>query len=151
MGIERLRRRQSSLLGGCSGAVAGLVAITPASGFVDVSGALVIGAAAGLACYWGATGLKWLLGTDDTLDVFGIHCVGGIVGAVLTGVFAKAAIGGAEGKVLVQAAGALATLIYSAAVSLVILMLLQVTIGLRVTSDEEETGLDLTQHGEAIE
>ena len=151
MGIERLRRRQSSLLGGCSGAVAGLVAITPASGFVDVSGALVIGAAAGLACYWGATGLKWLLGTDDTLDVFGIHCVGGIVGAVLTGVFAKAAIGGAEGKVLVQAAGALATLIYSAAVSLVILMLLQVTIGLRVTSDEEEPGLDLTQHGEAIE
>ena len=117
MGIERLRRRQSSLLGGCSGAVAGLVAITPASGFVDVSGALVIGAAAGLACYWGATGLKWLLGTDDTLDVFGIHCVGGIVGAVLTGVFAKAAIGGAEGKVLVRAAGALATLIYSAAVS----------------------------------
>ena len=95
--------------------------------------------------------LKQLLGTDDTLDVFGIHCVGGIVGAVLTGVFAKAAIGGAEGKVLVQAAGALATLIYSAAVSLVILMLLQVTIGLRVTSDEEETGLDLTQHGEAIE
>ena len=151
MAVERLRRGKASLLGGCSGAVAGLVAITPASGFVDVEGALLIGLAAGVLCYWGATGLKWTMGADDTLDVFGIHCVGGLTGAVLTGVFANAAIGGVAGNVLTQALGAFTVLIYSAVVSLLILLLLKFTMGLRVSREDEEIGLDISQHGEAIE
>ena len=137
MAVERLRRGRASLLGGCSGAVAGLVAITPASGFVDVQGALLIGLAAGALCYWGATGLKWLVGADDSLDVFGIHCIGGLTGA--------------EGNVMAQAIGALVTLFYSAIVSLAILLILNLTIGLRVSRDDEEVGLDITQHGEAVE
>jgi len=151
MAVERLRRGHASLLGGCSGAVAGLVAITPASGFVDVQGALLIGVAAGVLCYWGATGLKWTMGADDTLDVFGIHCIGGLAGAVLTGVFASADIGGVVGNPLIQALGALAVLLYSGLVSLAILLALKFTMGLRVSRDEEEIGLDLTQHSEAIE
>ncbi|HEY0914933.1 MAG TPA: ammonium transporter, partial [Solimonas sp.] len=94
MGVEWIIRKRASLLGACSGAVAGLVAITPASGFVEIPGALAIGASSGLLCYWGATGLKRLLGADDSLDVFGIHGVGGIVGAILTGVFAAPSLGG---------------------------------------------------------
>ncbi|MDO9452690.1 MAG: ammonium transporter [Stagnimonas sp.] len=151
MAVERLRGRPASLLGACSGAVAGLVAITPASGFVDVKGALAIGLAAGLLCYWGATGLKWTIGADDTLDVFGIHCIGGLTGAVLTGVFANPDIGGASGKALTQALGALIVLFYSGLVSLLILLALKLTIGLRVSRDDEEVGLDITQHGEAVE
>ncbi|MES2885202.1 MAG: ammonium transporter [Pseudomonadota bacterium] len=151
MAVERLRRGHASLLGACSGAVAGLVAITPASGFVDVSGALAIGAAAGVLCYWGATGLKWTMGADDTLDVFGIHCIGGITGAVLTGVFANPDIGGVAGNPLTQTLGALVTLLYSASVSLLILLVLKYTIGLRVSADDEDVGLDITQHGEAVE
>ena len=151
MAVEFLRRGHASLLGACSGAVAGLVAITPASGFVDVSGALAIGAAAGVLCYWGATGLKWTMGADDTLDVFGIHCIGGITGAVLTGVFANPDIGGVAGNPLTQTLGALVTLLYSASVSLLILLVLNYTIGLRVSPDDEDVGLDITQHGEAVE
>ncbi len=151
LAVEWLRRGKGSLLGACSGAVAGLVAITPASGFVDVPGALAIGAAAGALCYWGATGLKWAMGADDTLDVFGIHAVGGLTGAVLTGVFADAAIGGVSGNALTQALGALVVLLYSALVSFVILLALKFTVGLRVSRDDEEIGLDLSQHGEAVE
>ncbi len=150
MAVEYLMRKRASLLGACSGAVGGLVAITPASGFVGVDGALAIGAAAGVACYWGATGLKRVLGADDALDVFGIHGIGGIVGAVLTGVFAQKAIGGVEGNLVVQGIGVVATLLYSALVSLVILLLIKWTIGLRVTQDQEVLGLDIAQHGERI-
>jgi len=149
--VERLRRRPMSLLGACSGAVAGLVAITPASGFVDVKGALIIGMVAGALCHWGATGLKWFMDADDTLDVFGIHCIGGLTGAVLTGVLADAAIGGVEGSLMVQAVAALATLFYSALVTLAILLLIQFTMGLRVSPDDEAAGLDISQHGEALE
>ncbi len=150
MFCEWLIRKRASLLGGCSGAVAGLVAITPASGFVDVGGALAIGLASGIACYWGATALKRLLGADDSLDVFGIHGVGGIVGALLTGVFSSKQISGAEASMLVQAIGAFAVLFYSAGVTLVILLVLRFTIGLRVSPEEEQVGLDLALHGERI-
>jgi len=150
MFCEWLIRKRASLLGGCSGAVAGLVAITPASGFVDVGGALAIGLAAGIACYWGATALKRLLGADDSLDVFGIHGVGGIVGALLTGVFSSKQISGAEASMLVQAIGAFAVLFYSAGVTLVILLVLRFTMGLRVSPEEEQVGLDLALHGERI-
>ncbi len=148
--VEYVLRKRASLLGACSGAVAGLVAITPASGFVGVDGALAIGAAAGAACYWGATGLKQVLGADDALDVFGIHGIGGIVGAVLTGVFASKEIGGMKGDLVVQSIGALVTLLYSGAVSLFILLLIKWTIGLRVTQDQEVLGLDIAQHGERV-
>jgi Amt family ammonium transporter len=150
MFCEWLIRKRASLLGGCSGAVAGLVAITPASGFVDVGGALAIGLASGIACYWGATALKRLLGADDSLDVFGIHGVGGIVGALLTGVFSSKQISGAEASMLVQAIGAFAVLFYSAGVTLVILLVLRFTVGLRVSPEEEQVGLDLALHGERI-
>ncbi|HSW13934.1 MAG TPA: ammonium transporter [Solimonas sp.] len=148
--VEWIMRKRASLLGACSGAVAGLVAITPASGFVDVGGALAIGLAAGVLCYWGATGLKRLLGADDSLDVFGIHGVGGMVGALLTGVFSSKAISGAEASMLVQAVGAFATFFYSAGMTLMILLLLRFTVGLRVNGDEEQAGLDLALHGERI-
>ncbi|TXH03454.1 MAG: ammonium transporter [Nevskiaceae bacterium] len=148
--VEYFARGRSSLLGACSGAVAGLVAITPASGFVNLGGALVIGVAAGVCCYWGATGLKHLLGADDSLDVFGIHGIGGIVGALLTGVFADKEICGASGSLLVQAIGAFSTLIYSGIVSLTLLLLIDFTIGLRVPREHETLGLDLSQHGEQI-
>ena len=150
MGCEYIARRRVSLLGACSGAVAGLVAITPASGFVDLIGSLAIGVAAGVACFWGATGLKHLLGVDDSLDVFGIHGIGGMVGALLTGVFSRKAICGADANLLVQAVGALATLVYSASMSLLILVGLRYTIGLRVDREEESIGLDLALHGEQI-
>lgn len=150
MAVEWLMRRRASLLGACSGAVAGLVAITPASGFVDLTGALAIGVAAGVCCYWGATGLKRLLRADDSLDVFGIHGIGGLVGALLTGVFAQKSISGAQGDVWVQAIGAFTTLFYSALMSLCILLLIEVFIGLRVKEEVEQAGLDLAQHGEQI-
>jgi ammonium transporter, Amt family len=150
MTVEWTLRGRPTLLGACSGAVAGLVAITPASGFVDVRGALVIGIAAGLACYWGATSLKKLLRADDSLDVFGIHGVGGAVGALLTGVLSNPEISGAKASLWVQAAGVGATFVYSAAVSYVILLLVQWTIGLRVPLEHEQTGLDLSQHTEQI-
>ncbi|HNH43148.1 MAG TPA: ammonia channel protein, partial [Agitococcus sp.] len=148
--LEFLRRGKASLLGACSGAVAGLVAITPASGFVDVKGALLIGLIAGVGCYWGATGLKRMLGADDSLDVFGIHGIGGVIGAILTGVFAQHHLSGLETTVTIQAIGAFVTLAYSFIVSLILLFLLDLIIGLRVDAENESIGLDLTQHGEQV-
>jgi len=150
--------KKPSLLGACSGAVAGLVAITPASGFVGPMGALAIGLAAGLVCFWSVAMLKHKLGYDDSLDAFGVHGVGGIVGALLTGVFAAAAFGGAglaEGvtigsQLMVQAEAVLATIVYDAIVTFVILKLIDWVIGLRVSHDEEREGLDITQHGEQV-
>jgi len=150
MFIEWLRRGKASLLGACSGAVAGLVAITPASGFVEVKAALIIGVVAGITCYWGATGLKRLLGADDSLDVFGIHGIGGIVGALLTGIFAQKHLSGVDASISIQAIGAFVTLFYSMAVSWIILSLIDWTIGLRVDAEHEALGLDLTQHGEQV-
>jgi len=144
-------RGRPTLLGICSGAVAGLVAITPASGFVDPMGAVIVGLIAGVVCYWGATGLKRLLGADDALDVFGIHGVGGFAGAVLTGFLAVPAYSGQTASVLVQALGASATLVYSFAVSFVLLKVLDAVMGLRVSAQAEELGLDLSQHGERVE
>jgi Amt family ammonium transporter len=148
--VEWIQRQRVSLLGACSGAVAGLVAITPASGFVGVSGAYVIGMVAGIACYWGATGLKRMLGVDDSLDVFGIHGIGGIVGALLTGVFALPELAGGPGNVGVQAIGAFVTLAYSGVATLVILFVVDKLVGLRVDAEHEQVGLDLSQHGEQI-
>lgn len=145
-----------SALGIASGAIGGLVAITPASGFVGPGGALVIGAVAGGACYWGATGLKRRLGYDDSLDCFGLHGIGGIVGALLTGVFAASSLGGvglAEGVTIgsqlwVQFIAVMATVIYCAVVSLVLLKLIDATLGLRVDSEQETEGLDIALHDE---
>ncbi len=148
--VEFLRRGKSSLLGACSGAVAGLVAITPASGFVEVKAALLIGFIAGLVCYWGATGLKRLLNADDSPNVFGIHGMGGIVGALLTGVFAQKHLSGVDASVLTQAIGAFSTLTYSLVMSWIILTVIDWTIGLRVEAEHEKIGLDLTQHGEQV-
>lgn len=148
--VEWLLRGRVSLLGACSGAVAGLVAITPASGFVDVKSALIIGAVAGVCCYWGATALKRILGADDSLDVFGIHGIGGIVGALLTGVFATKQLSGVDASLTIQAIGAFSTLIYSLVMSWIILTLIDWTIGLRVEPDQEQLGLDLALHGEQV-
>ena len=154
---EWLLRRTPSVLGAVSGAVAGLVAITPASGFVGPGGALVIGIAAGVLCYFGATVLKQKLRYDDSLDVFGVHGVGGIVGAVLTGVFAVEAIGGAPGalegnvgQIWTQIYGILATVAWSGVATFALLKLVDLLIGLRVSSDAEREGLDITQHGETV-
>ena len=152
---EWLLHGKPSVLGIASGAVAGLVAITPASGSVGPMGAIVIGAAAGIASYFAATKLKNLLGYDDSLDAFGVHGVGGIVGALLTGVFAVEAIGGtpgliegAPGQVVTQAYGIIVTIIYCAIVTFVILKVIQATVGLRVDEATETVGLDIKQHGE---
>jgi Amt family ammonium transporter len=150
MGAEWLVRRRPSLLGLCSGVVAGLVAITPAAGYVTPAAALAIGLIAGISCYWGATGLKRLLRADDSLDVFGVHGVGGIVGALLTGLLASPTISGAQGSILTQAVAALAVLAYSGLVSALLLLVIQQVIGLRVEDSDEITGMDLTQHRERI-
>lgn len=148
--IEWLVKSRITMLGFASGAVAGLVAITPASGFVNVSGALAIGLAAGVLCYWGATGLKRLLGADDALDVFGIHGVGGLVGAVLTGVFADKAISGLDANLTMQAIAAFGTLLYSGVVTFIILKIVSLFVSLRIDAEEEHDGLDLTQHAERV-
>ncbi|MEY4765215.1 MAG: hypothetical protein RI907_1888 [Pseudomonadota bacterium] len=148
---EWVVRGTPTLLGLCSGVVAGLVAITPASGFVDAKSALAIGGAAGVCCFWGATSLKRILGADDSLDVFGVHGVGGIVGALLTGVFASPAIGGVTGSVLNQAIGVMATVLYSAVLTALILWLVDAVWGLRVDRQQEHEGLDLALHGERVE
>jgi Amt family ammonium transporter len=157
MFAEWLLRKKPSALGIISGAVAGLVAITPAAGFVDVKGAIVIGLIAGVVCYWGATGLKHTLKYDDSLDAFGVHGVGGIVGAILTGVFAVEGIGGTAGllegnagQVMTQIYGVLITLVYTAVVSFILLKAIDMTMGLRVTAEEEREGLDLAVHGETV-
>ncbi|MBK9522751.1 MAG: ammonium transporter [Rhodocyclaceae bacterium] len=162
---EWLIKGKPSMLGAASGAVAGLVAITPAAGFVGVGGALVIGAAAGVICLWGVNGLKKLLRADDSLDVFGVHGVGGILGALLTGVFASPDLGGqgvwdyvankmADGysivdQVIIQATAVGTTIVWSGVVAIVAYKLVDILIGLRVPEDEEREGLDVTSHGES--
>jgi len=151
MFTEWLLKGKPSVLGICSGAVAGLVAITPASGFVGPGAAVVIGLVAGCVCYVSATSVKRLFGYDDSLDAFGVHGIGGIVGALLTGALVSSEISGATGSVLLQLRGVMATLLWSFSLSLGLLWLLDITLGLRVTADEELEGLDITQHGESIE
>ncbi len=150
-------RGKPSVLGAVSGAVGGLVAITPAAGFVGPGGALVIGLVAGAACLWGATWLKRAFAYDDSLDVFGVHGVGGLVGAVLTGVFAVEAIGGTPGliegnpaQVGTQVYGVLATVLYSAVATWLLLLAVRAVVGLRVKEEHEVEGLDLTLHGETV-
>ena len=150
-------RGKPSVLGVISGAVGGLVAITPASGFVNPMGALIIGLVAGVACYWGAVGLKRMCGYDDSLDVFGVHGVGGIVGALLTGVFAIEAIGKTPGliegnaaQVLTQAYGVGVTIVYCAVVTFIILKVVDAIVGLRVSDEVERDGLDISLHGETV-
>jgi ammonium transporter, Amt family len=153
-------KKKPSVLGVISGAVAGLVAVTPASGFVDPMGALIIGIVAGVMCFFAATSLKNALGYDDSLDAFGVHAIGGIIGALLTGVFATKMVTGADsavglvdgnpGQVLTQAYGVLFTIVYDAIVSFILLKIVDWVIGLRVTEDEEREGLDITQHGESV-
>ncbi len=151
-------RGKPSVLGIISGAIAGLVAITPAAGFVNPVGALCIGIASGIICFWGATWLKRACGYDDSLDVFGIHGIGGIVGALLTGVFASEAIGGTKGllegnagQVVTQAWGIVATIIWCAVASFIILKVIDLVIGLRVSEEAERDGLDVSLHGETIQ
>jgi Amt family ammonium transporter len=150
MTAEWWARKRATLLGLCSGAVAGLVAITPAAGFVGPRAALVIGVVAGVACYWGATGLKRLLRADDSLDVFGVHGVGGLVGALLTGVFADPAIGGASGNVITQLMACLAVLAYSLVMTTLVLFVVSRFAGLRVREGDERQGLDLSVHNERL-
>ncbi|MEE8351526.1 MAG: ammonium transporter [Rhodospirillales bacterium] len=158
MMLEWIFHGKPSVLGIISGAVAGLVAITPASGYVDPFGALIIGFAAGMVCYWGAVVLKPKLGYDDTLDVFGVHGLGGITGAVLTGVFAVEAIGGTKGalegnmgQILIQIEGIAATIVYCAIVTFVILKVVGAIMGLRVDEETEVGGLDYNLHGETVQ
>ena len=163
MGAEWMLKGKPSLLGAASGAVAGLVAITPACGWVGIGGGLIIGALAGVVCFWGVTGLKKLLGADDALDVFGIHGIGGILGALLTGVFNTWSMGGTgiidyvnntivdttiSGQVWIQAQAVLTTLVWSGVVAFVCYKVVDLTIGLRVTEEAEREGLDTTSHGE---
>jgi Amt family ammonium transporter len=161
---EALMRGKASMLGAASGAVAGLVAITPAAGNVGLMGAIVIGFVAGFACLWGVNGLKKMLGADDSLDVFGVHGVGGIVGALLTGVFNTQSLGGPGlvtdwvtatvgsnaigAQVWIQLKAVLLTIVWSGIVSLVAFKIVDLVIGLRVPEDEEREGLDITSHGE---
>jgi Amt family ammonium transporter len=162
---EWVHKGKPSMLGGASGCVAGLVAVTPAAGFVGPMGALVIGAAAGVVCLWGVSGLKKILGSDDSLDVFGVHGVGGILGALLTGVFADPALGGTgiwdyvanaaapdysiASQLWIQSQGVIVTLIWSGVVSYIAYKLVDMVIGLRVKEDAEREGLDITSHGES--
>ncbi len=164
---EALHKGKASMLGAASGAVAGLVAITPAAGNVGVGGALVIGVAAGFLCLWGVNGLKKMLGADDTLDVFGVHGVGGILGALLTGVFASPSLGGPSAmndwvtatmmtpaeysissQVWIQFKAVMLTIVWSGVVSIVAFKLVDLVIGLRVPEEDEREGLDITSHGE---
>ncbi|WP_439126750.1 ammonium transporter [Ramlibacter humi] len=147
---EWVMRGRPSLLGLCSGVVAGLVAITPAAGFVTPPSALLIGGIAGVACYWGATGLKRLLGADDSLDVFGVHGIGGIVGSLLTGVLASKTVSGVQGNLGTQAIGVGAVLLYSVLATAFLLLLTQWLVGLRVDEHGEQTGLDIAQHRERL-
>jgi Amt family ammonium transporter len=152
-----MMRGKPTVVGICTGAVAGLVAITPASGFVGPLGSLCIGIAAGILCYWGCTGLKHMLGYDDALDAFGVHAVGGAVGALLTGVFAVEQYGGTAGliegnamQVVNQIEGIVIVFVYDAIVSLIILKIVDIFIGLRVSDEVEREGLDLALHGETV-
>jgi Amt family ammonium transporter len=151
MTAEWITKGKPSVLGIASGAVAGLVAITPASGFVGPTPAVIIGVIAGIVCFVSATSLKHALGYDDSLDAFGVHGIGGIIGALLTGVFVRKEISGVDGSLLIQAKGVAVTLVYGFVVSFVILKIIDVTIGLRVTEEQEREGLDISLHGESIE
>ncbi|MFM2399331.1 MAG: putative ammonia permease, partial [Pseudomonadota bacterium] len=162
---EWMLKGKPSMLGAASGAVAGLVAITPACGFVGVGGALIIGLVAGVVCLWGVNGLKRMLGADDALDVFGVHGVGGIVGALLTGVFVAPSLGGTGicnyvtnkcgefggigAQVWIQAQGVIVAIVLSAVVSFIALKIIDIVIGLRVPEEAEREGLDITSHGES--
>ena len=152
MVVEWIERKKPGMLGLASGAVAGLVAITPASGFVNPTGALIIGIAAGVVCYLGAVWLKKIFKYDDSLDAFGVHCIGGILGALLTGVFASEAINPASKghNIMTQAIGVLATLVISGVGTLIILTICKFTTGVRVSEEAEMEGLDMSQHGEAL-
>lgn len=152
---ETLSKGKASMLGAASGAVAGLVAITPACGSVGPMGGIVIGLVSGFLCLWGVTGLKKLLGADDSLDVFGVHGVGGIVGALLVGVFGAPGLGGTGGEdfsigsqLLVQAEGVLITMVWSGVVAFIAYKIVDMVLGLRVTEESEREGLDITSHGE---
>jgi len=156
--VEWMMRGKPTVIGIATGAVAGLVAITPASGFVGPLGSIAIGAAAGIVCYWGCTGLKHMLGYDDALDAFGVHAVGGIVGALLTGVFAIEQYGGTAGvlegnpvQFINQCIGVAIVFVYDAVVSLIILFVIKMVIGLRVTPEIEREGLDVALHGETVQ
>ncbi|RJG04826.1 ammonium transporter [Noviherbaspirillum cavernae] len=162
---EWMGKGKPSMLGAASGAVAGLVAITPAAGFVGVMGGLAIGLLAGIVCLWGVNGLKRMLGADDSLDVFGVHGVGGILGALLTGVFAAPSLGGTgiydyvankvaddysiAGQVWIQAQGVLTTIVWSGVVAFIAYKLVDLIVGLRVPEEQEREGLDITSHGES--
>ena len=165
---EALHKGKASMLGAASGAVAGLVAITPAAGNVGIGGAIIIGLIAGFACLWGVTGLKKLLGADDTLDVFGVHGVGGILGALLTGIFNSPSLGGPSfvgdwvtasavtsadysimGQLWIQAKAVLITIVWSGVVSVIAYKIVDMTIGLRVSEEDEREGLDISSHGES--
>jgi Amt family ammonium transporter len=156
---EWIARGKPSVLGIISGAVAGLVAITPASGFVDPTGALVIGIVAGVVCLWAVVWLKPALGYDDSLDAFGVHAVGGTVGALLTGVFARAAVYGGNGglldghpeQIVTQVYGILATVVWTGVAAFVILKIVDVIVGLRVSKEVEVEGLDINLHGEVVQ
>jgi Amt family ammonium transporter len=165
MFAEWMSKGKPSMLGAASGAVAGLVAITPACGFIGPMGALALGLIAGVVCLWGVNGLKRLLGADDSLDVFGVHGVGGMLGALLTGVFAAPSLGGQgvydyvankispdysiSGQVWIQLQGVLTTLVWSGVVAFIAYKLVDLVIGLRVTEEEEREGLDISSHGES--
>jgi Amt family ammonium transporter len=153
-----------SMLGAASGAVAGLVAITPACGFVGPMGAIVIGVAAGIVCLWGVNGLKKMLGADDSLDVFGVHCVGGILGAILTGVFVSPSLGGTGvfdyvamkvgdfdmmTQVIAQCWAVGTSFVWSGVVAFIAYKIVDIVIGLRVTEEVEREGLDINEHGES--
>jgi len=162
--FENMFKGKPSMLGGASGAVAGLVAITPACGFVGPMGAIVLGLIAGALCLWGVSGLKRMLGADDSLDVFGVHGVGGIIGALGTGVFAAPSLGGAGiydyvvnkvaadysimGQVMIQATGVITTIVWSGVVAFIAFKIVDMVIGLRVPEEQEREGLDVTSHGE---
>jgi Amt family ammonium transporter len=152
---EVITKGKASMLGAASGLVAGLVGITPACGSVGPMGAIMIGLACGFVCLWGVTGFKRMMGADDTLDVFGIHGLGGIVGAILTGVFAAPSLGGTAGadfniasQVMIQAEGVLITIVWSGVVAFIAFKLVDMVIGLRVSEEDEREGLDVTAHGE---
>ncbi|ODS59976.1 MAG: ammonia channel protein, partial [Acidovorax sp. SCN 68-22] len=155
---EALHKGKASMLGAASGAVAGLVAVTPAAGFVGPMGAIVLGLVAGVVCLWGVGGLKRMLGADDAFDVFGVHGVGGIIGAILTGVFAAQGLGGTGGltpdtfamgaQVWVQCKSVLVTLVWSGVAAFISYKIADLLVGLRVTEEAEREGLDITSHGE---
>jgi Amt family ammonium transporter len=165
MFAEWMVKGKPSMLGAASGAVAGLVAITPACGFIGTNGALILGLLAGVVCLWGVNGLKRMLGADDALDVFGVHATGGILGAMLTGVFAAPSLGGQGiydyvankispdydmiGQLVIQGTGVLTTIVWSGVVAFIAYKIVDLTLGLRVTEEEEREGLDISSHGES--